>query len=1476
MTPTLADTLNKVALNVHNALRRMHGAPPLTLSAKMSIDAENYARYLAEENKFEHFKHLGDIGESLAFSCNTDERIPSVWKAIKDWYEEVCTKNYDFASSSQTDIKDIAHFTQIVWKSTRELGIGRSIARRGNETCTFFVARYNPSGNWLGQYKSNVLQGTFNSDICEKLDDVVEQMASLPNEEDDEEISLSPQTTALPLSAAVPQEKLDGATARPEGSLEKNDTPELRPVAEAEEVKSDQEQEKEAKPIKKPAAIKVNNSTNIGDSEDENVVGNCRFWFADVLSKFASNSLKVHNYFRKLHNSPPLEIDKELVRQAFNGAKALCISDTERRSIANKDVGENVDIACSHDDSRVSAADSVTNWYKQVCDTAYNFKTHKPAKGDSGRFTQLVWRKSKAFGTAFVTKKKTDGMFCTYAVAKYSPAGNTPGAFKDNVAQGTFSPSICSSLNTMANNAAVQAERSGNIITPAHAHLFKGLGTFKEQVDNHAIKGSLHNVANFDSKPTAQHSNHILLKQKHNPRLKVQQILGAMNKKKSLCAKAGIANGICRAALEVQSLVLHNEFRRIHEAGNLRISSELSTAARESAMKIIKDRTLGASQSGENVAVRCRASFTVQEAINDWYKEVCDSKYDFTEEGNQGASHFSQLVWKSTTSFGVGKAFGNINGAPCIVIVAKYEPAGNILGAFRDNVKQGKFKRESCDSLRKLTEEMISDQKPMAVPQAGNNTNSVVVDNKKPAMKIKKPAENNGINPKAGQHGPSKTMPGETPSGAKQPIKKPKAISNVMLIPHVPTEAEAKEFNDECLDVHNALRAMHDAEELHSSPDLVKKAQRIAEKSIIANTMSTARKRELTNSHGQNTILVCDPVKTEYTAENLILQWYKEVCTGKPFINGAYRGILDHFTQIVWKGSTQFGMAKASLSSGLGHCTIAVALYREAGNYLGQARDNVKQGDFDAEKCEFPEIILAEAREKYRELKAKPIIPPTTRSPEGLMTSPTPVTQFTEAQTTIKPIVKTMKPDADKEEEQKPTLSPKTTIMPVGKTEKPDTDKEEEQKPTPSPQTTIKPIVKTMKPDADKEEEQKPTLSPKTTIMPVGKTEKSDTDKEEEQKPTPSPQTTIKPIVKTMRPDADKEEEQKPTLSPKTTIMPVGKTEKSDTDKEEEQKPTPSPQTTIKPIVKTMKPDEVNEEEQKPTTKPKTTKVPTIKTVKPNGDEEEDQKPTTKPKTTVATTVKTEKPNEDSDDNVKPTASPKTTQDPRVPVSSNIENETHTAGTNATDDGYASQGLEAHNTFRKIHNANEMVLDNEMSVGCEEYAKTLARSDSFVLQHSDSEDGENIAFKCAPASEMSGKEATKNWYEEVCNKDYDFSSNIHTTSTGHYTQVVWKSSKKFGIGRHVKRKGPLICTYVVARYRPPGNVDGKYNDNVKRGSFDKDETCKKLDELAGIKADKRTIIKPTIKRNKVESNRELPTSRIVNEEAGDANLNVRA
>lgn len=46
---------------------------------------------------------------------------------------------------------------------------------------------------------------------------------------------------------------------------------------------------------------------------------------------------------------------------------------------------------------------------------------------------------------------------------------------------------------------------------------------------------------------------------------------------------------------------------------------------------------------------------------------------------------------------------------------------------------------------------------------------------------------------------------------------------------------------------------------------------------------------------------------------------------------------------------------------------------------------------------------------------------------------------------------------------------------------------------------------------------------------------------------------------------------------------------------------------------------------------------------------------------------------------------------------------------------------------------------------------------------------------------------------------------------GHFTQLIWASSRYFGVGKAHSRSGKII---VVANYEPVGNVSGQFQNNV--------------------------------------------------------------
>jgi len=66
------------------------------------------------------------------------------------------------------------------------------------------------------------------------------------------------------------------------------------------------------------------------------------------------------------------------------------------------------------------------------------------------------------------------------------------------------------------------------------------------------------------------------------------------------------------------------------------------------------------------------------------------------------------------------------------------------------------------------------------------------------------------------------------------------------------------------------------------------------------------------------------------------------------------------------------------------------------------------------------------------------------------------------------------------------------------------------------------------------------------------------------------------------------------------------------------------------------------------------------------------------------------------------------------------------------------------------------------------------------------------------------------WYDEI--KLYNYNRPIYDPATGHFTQLIWKSSQTFGFGS-VYSPGKRY-TAGVGLYSPPGNYLDQFQQNV--------------------------------------------------------------
>lgn len=144
------DDFIQKAIEEHNKYREYHHAPPLKVNQELNEIAKKYANYLVENKKFENSNNTYQ-GEPIGESFYVGKEI-SAERMVSNWYNE--NKDYDY-ENPDVNSKRTAHFTQMVWKSSREVGFG--IAR--NEKGWYYVvANYYPIGNQIDQYYQNVLR----------------------------------------------------------------------------------------------------------------------------------------------------------------------------------------------------------------------------------------------------------------------------------------------------------------------------------------------------------------------------------------------------------------------------------------------------------------------------------------------------------------------------------------------------------------------------------------------------------------------------------------------------------------------------------------------------------------------------------------------------------------------------------------------------------------------------------------------------------------------------------------------------------------------------------------------------------------------------------------------------------------------------------------------------------------------------------------------------------------------------------------------------------------------------------------------------------------------------------------------------------------------------------------------------------------------------------------------------------------------
>jgi uncharacterized protein YkwD len=137
--------------------------------------------------------------------------------------------------------------------------------------------------------------------------------------------------------------------------------------------------------------------------------------------------------------------------------------------------------------------------------------------------------------------------------------------------------------------------------------------------------------------------------------------------------------------------------------------------------------------------------------------------------------------------------------------------------------------------------------------------------------------------------------------------------------------------------------------------------------------------------------------------------------------------------------------------------------------------------------------------------------------------------------------------------------------------------------------------------------------------------------------------------------------------------------------------------------------------------------------------------------------------------------------------------------------------LNMHNKERAKAGAEPLVWDERLARSAIGWAHHLVRTDTF--DHAPQKrEGENLWMGSAGA--YSTDEMVGDWIEEVRHfkpgRFPDVSKTSKWSDVGHYTQLIWKATRKVGCA---KANGNGM-DYLVCRYDPPGNWIGTQMTNV--------------------------------------------------------------
>ena len=146
-------------LKQHNEIRNKFNSQNLSLNDDLKILAQNFADnfdILKDSNLLDNNYKGQPLGINYKVFNGDIKEINNIckeWINEKGYYNEIKNKGENKAKDYKKYFSKTKHFTQIIWKKTREVGFGYS---QLNNNEKIFVAFYFPAGNILNEFNENI------------------------------------------------------------------------------------------------------------------------------------------------------------------------------------------------------------------------------------------------------------------------------------------------------------------------------------------------------------------------------------------------------------------------------------------------------------------------------------------------------------------------------------------------------------------------------------------------------------------------------------------------------------------------------------------------------------------------------------------------------------------------------------------------------------------------------------------------------------------------------------------------------------------------------------------------------------------------------------------------------------------------------------------------------------------------------------------------------------------------------------------------------------------------------------------------------------------------------------------------------------------------------------------------------------------------------------------------------------------------